>query len=373
MFSSLKNRIKRDLYIEKYRKKISNGYQQLPNKVPLTKTQQKEIQQYWKGLLGYEIPLDWHQYFSARTGLFSTKYVPTGIYRLEVVGRLNKLSFCFPYSDKNMLDVLFPTINQSHIYLKNRNGYYFIEGKPVSKNEAIECCANLGDVVIKPTLTSHGDGVAKIHVENGEVDGDSKLDSLFANYDHDFLIEDLVKQHPAMSALNPDSVNTIRAVTYRTGMDVVVLYTAIRIGRKGRVIDNESAGGMSAKINPDGTLAKYAFGAPGQDFIEQTDTGVKLEGYKVPSYDKVLAFVKELHLNLPFHMIVGWDVCIDEKGEPLLLEWNSSPELSQSAVGPAFGDYTEQIVKEAMTKPCQRRLDPINLGISMKWFFNKYL
>ena len=131
MFSSLKNRIKRDLYIEKYRKKISNGYQQLPNKVPLTKTQQKDIQQYWKGLLGYEIPLDWHQYFYARTGLFSTKYVPTGIYRLEVVGRLNKLSFCFPYSDKNMLDVLFPTVNQSHIYLKNRNGYYFIEGKPV--------------------------------------------------------------------------------------------------------------------------------------------------------------------------------------------------------------------------------------------------
>lgn len=373
MFSSLKRSIKRDLYIDRYRQKIADSYQRLSNKVPLTKAQESEIKNYWKGLLGYEIPTDWHQYFYVRTGLYSVKYVPTGVYRLEICGRLNKMSFCYPYSDKNMLDVLFPDVNQSHIHLKNRNGYYFFEGKAVSLKEAVECCANLGDVVIKPTLTSHGDGVAKIHVENGLADGEVELEKLFANYGQDFLIEDVVRQHADMGALNPDSVNTIRVVTYRSGMDVVVLYTAIRIGRKGQVIDNESAGGLSAKINPDGTLSKYAFGAPGQDNIEQTDSGVRLEGYRVPSYDKVLSMVKEQHLNLPFHNIVGWDVCIDEGGEPLLLEWNSAPELSQSAVGPAFGDYTEQIVKDAMTRPCQRRLDPINLGISIKWFFSKYL
>ena len=127
-----------------------------------------------------------------------------------------------------------------------------------------------------------------IHLENGVVDGGVKLEKLFSEYDHSFLIEEVVKQHADMAALNPDSVNTIRAVTYRSGMDVVVLYTAIRIGRKGQVIDNESAGGMSTKINPDGTLSKYAFGAPGEDYIEQTDSGIRLEGYHVPSYDKVL-------------------------------------------------------------------------------------
>ena len=373
MLSSLKYRIKRDLYIEKYRKKIASSYQKLPNKVPLTKAQVSEIQKYWKSLLGYEIPIDWHQYFYARTGVFSAKYVPTGIYRLEVCGRLNKLAFCYPYSDKNMLDVLFPNVKQPHIYLKNRNGYFFFEGKAVSKEDAVKCCANLGDVVVKPTFTSHGDGVKRICLENGMVDGESTLEALFESYGENFLIQDLVRQHRDMAALNPDSINTVRAVTYRSGMDVAVLYTAIRIGRKGQLIDNESAGGMSAKINPDGTLSKYAFGAPGQDYIEQTDTGVRLEGYRVPSYDKVLSLVKEQHLNLPFHNIVGWDVCIDEEGEPLLLEWNSAPELSQSAVGPAFGDYTEQIFKDAMSKPCQRKFDPIDLPIAVKWFFKKYL
>lgn len=372
MFLSLKNKIQRDIYIETYRKRINDSYQKLSNKVQLTKAQKKEIQKYWKDLLGYKIPTDWHQYFYARTGVYSKKYVPTGIYRLEICGRLNQLAFCYPYSDKNMLDVLFPNVKQPHIYLKNRNGYYFFEGKAVSKEEALVCCANLGDVIIKPTLTSHGDGVKKIHIENGSVDDKAtSLETLFKSYEENFLIQDVVKQHRAMSDLNPDSINTVRIVTYRSRMDVKVLYTAIRIGRKGQVIDNESAGGMSAKINSDGTLSKYAFGAPGQDYIENTDTGVKLEGYKVPSYDRALSLVKEQHLNLPFHNIVGWDICIDEQGDPLLLEWNTSPELSQSAIGPAFGENTEQIVKDAMSRPCQRRLVRVNILVVMQWLVNK--
>ena len=108
----------------------------------------------------------------------------------------------------------------------------------------------------------------------------------------------------------------------------------------------------------DGTLCKFAYGAPGQDKIELTDSGIKLEGYQVPSFDKAIAIVKEQHLNLPFQDLVGWDICIDDQGEPVMLEWNTTPELSQSAVGPAFGDYTEMVVKDAMSRPNSRMGDP---------------
>ena len=147
-------------------------------------------------------------------------------------------------------------------------------------------------------------------------------------------------------------------MTYRKGMEVLILYAAIRIGRKGQAIDNESAGGISTKINMDGTLCRFAYGAPGQDRIELTDTGVKLEGYRVPSFEKALEMVKEQHLNLPFQDLVGWDISIDEAGDPVMLEWNTTPELSQSAVGPAFGDYTEMVVKDAMSRPNSRMGDP---------------
>ena len=181
-----------------------------------------------------------------------------------------------------------------------------------------------------------------------------------------------------MNALNPDSINTIRIVTYRKGMDVFVLYAAIRIGRKGQAIDNESAGGISTKINTDGTLCKWAYGAPGQDKIELTDSGIKLEGYQVPSFEKAVDVVKEQHLNLPFQDLVGWDICIDADGEPVMLEWNTTPELSQSAVGPAFGDYTEMVIKDAMGRPnsrvgdpTYRMLGPINIKTIIRYYQHK--
>lgn len=372
-------KIQKDLFIEKYIRQINNSYQKLPHKVELTKEQEQEIQDYWKSLVGYKIPTDWHRYFYARTGLYSVKYIPTSLYRLELTGRLNQLPWCVPFSDKNLNDIVLPTMKQPHTYLKNRNGYFYVENKAVSLDEAVSKCGNVGDVIIKPTLSSHGSGVKKLHIQNGIVDDKgTKLKDLLVKYGKDFLIQDLVKQHTAMNALNPDSINTIRIVTYRKGMDVFVLYAAIRIGRKGQAIDNESAGGISTKINTDGTLCKWAYGAPGQDKIELTDSGIKLEGYQVPSFEKAVDVVKEQHLNLPFQDLVGWDICIDADGEPVMLEWNTTPELSQSAVGPAFGDYTEMVIKDAMGRPnsrvgdpTYRMLGPINIKTIIRYYQHK--
>lgn len=375
----LTKEVQRDLFIEKYIKQVNNSYQKLSHKVELTREQEQEIQDYWQNLVGYKVPTDWHRYFYSRTGLYSVKYIPTSLYRLELTGRLNQLPWCVPFSDKNLNDIMLPNMNQPHTYLKNRNGYFYVENKAVSLDDAVSKCGNIGDVIIKPTLSSHGRGVKKLHVENGIVDDKgTKLKDLLSDYGKNYLIQDLVKQHPAMNALNPDSINTMRIVTYRKGMEVFVLYSAIRIGRKGQAIDNESAGGISTKINSDGTLCKFAYGAPGQDKIEVTDSGVVLEGYQVPSFEKALEMVKEQHLNLPFQDMVGWDICIDADGIPVMLEWNTTPELSQSAVGPAFGDYTEMVIKDAMSRPnsrlgdpTYRMLEPVYNKTMVKYYWSK--
>lgn len=371
--------IQKSLFVEKYIKQVNESYKKLHIKVELTKEQEREIQDYWQGLVGYKVPTDWHRYFYARTGIYSVKYIPTSVYRLELTGRLNKLPWCVPFSDKNLNDIMLPDMKQPHTYLKNRNGYFYVENKPVSLDDAVSKCSNIGEVIIKPTLSSHGRGVKKLHIENGVVDEKGTLlKDLLVKYGKNFLIQDLVKQHPNMNALNPDSINTMRIVTYRKGMDVTVLYAAIRIGREGQTIDNESAGGISAKINLDGTLCKFAYGSPGQDKIEMTDSGIKLEGYQVPSFEKAIAVVKEQHLNLPFQDLVGWDICIDEEGEPVMLEWNTTPELSQSAVGPAFGDYTDMVVKDAMSRPnsrigrtTYRQLESVYFKDMVKYFLGK--
>ena len=317
----------------------------------LSREQINEIQDYYKGLLGHTVPTEWHQYFYSRTGIYSKKYIPTSEYKNHLIGRLNIYPLHLAYNDKNMTDVTLPHTHQPKIYLKNMGGYYYIDGRAVSEEEALSLCNNLGEVIIKPSLTGRGKDVRKIVIKDGMTDyKNHSLREVFEEYYADFLVQKVIRQHAEMNALNPSSINTIRIVSYRNGMDVHVVYTVIRIGRKGMNVDNESAGGISAIIHPDGRIGKYAYGAPGVDKVEFTDSGVRLEGYKVPSFDKAQEFVKMSHMQLPYFNLIGWDIAIEEDGSPIMIELNLNPDLSQSANGPAFGDYTEMILRDAMSR-----------------------
>lgn len=313
----------------------------------LTKAQEKDIKQYYRDLLGIDVPLDWHRYFYKRNGIYSEKYIPTSLYYTSLIGRFNHFPFNEAYTDKNLIDVLIKDIKQPEVVLKNIRGYYYINGQTVDYAEALDYCSNLYDVIIKPTFASHGEGVKKFEVVQGKTNVDGlTIDQFLSNYDKNYIIQKVVKQHPEMNVLNSSSVNTVRIITYRSGMDVLVPYSVVRIGRLGYSVDNEMAGGISTKINTDGTLNKYAYGAPGNDMVEKTDSGVILDGYKIPSFAEAVEKVCKLHKGLPYFDLIGWDIAIDETGEPLLIEWNTWPELSQSASGPAFGTYTNRILKE---------------------------
>ncbi len=353
--------------VKEYISGIRSSQKKLKQSRSLTQAQEKEIQEFYTGLLGHPIPLEWHRFFYSRTGIYSKLYLPTSEYKTNIVGRLNVYPLKRAYTDKNLSDVFLPSAHQPRIYLKNMNGFYYYEGKAVSSQEALEKCRNLGDVIIKPSLSSRGMGVRVLHIREGRIDnGNQTLEEVFKEYGSDFQLDELVRQHKDMSALNPTSINTIRLLTYRTGMDVRMVYSVIRIGRKGKTIDNESAGGISTQILPDGTLGKYAYGAPGNDRIEYTDCGVRLDGYRIPSYQDAVEKVKEYHLQFPFFNLMAWDIAIEEDGTPTLIEFNVTPDLSQSANGPAFGEYTEEILKDAMS----RRNTWSRIGASAMWRMN---
>lgn len=345
VLSKYKDRNERESYIAG----IKNSYDKLTRKKDLTNEQKRDIQEYYTSILGHQVPLDWHRYFYSRTDVFSVKYMPTSLYRTEIMGRLNDYTLKKAYTDKNITDLILPMAPQPKIILKNMNGYFFFEGKAVSREEAIDKCKNIGEVIIKPSTLSRGRGIQKLHVSDGiNIKDNLSLSDIFDEYKKDYMIQEVVHQHQRMEALNPTSVNTIRLLTYRKDMEVVVAYSVIRIGRKDQTIDNESAGGISARINSDGRIAKYAYGAPGIDKVEYTDSGVKLEGYEIPSFENAVTLTKKLHLQLPFFSLVGWDIAIDKEGKPIMIEFNVNPDLSQSANGPAFGEHTDMIVKDAM-------------------------
>lgn len=355
---------------KQYVKKIRTSFSKLKTQKKLSKEQINEIQDFYLRILGHTVPIDWHQYFYARTGVYSKLYIPSSEYKNHIIGRLNVYPFHLAYNDKNMTDVTLPNTHQPKIYLKNMCGYFYFEGRAVTREEAISLCGNLGDVIIKPSLTGRGVGVRKVCLEKGLVNGGKQtISNLFDEYKVDYLVQKVIIQHAGMSALNPSSINTIRVVTYRSGMEIKAVYTVIRIGRSGMNIDNESAGGISAVIHKDGTIGKYAYGAPGVDKVEFTDSGVQLEGYKVPSFDKAIELVKFSHMQLPYFNLIGWDIAIEEDGSPIMIELNLNPDLSQSANGPAFGEYTEDILKDAVSRNNTR--SPLTMVLMNKRNYKK--
>lgn len=352
MISRLFGKLLKMREMKRRKKKITKNFKDLKERKKLTKAQKKEIQDFYKSIIGKKVPTYGHEYFYSRTGHFSKEYVPGNIYQCEILPKANDFQLKAAYGDKNMCDLIFPDENLAHTILKNMNGYYYYEGRAVSEDEAIMLCSNLENVIIKPSRESKGHGVQLFSSKEGVTDLEGKtIVQLFKRYKENFLIQKKVHQHRDMAALNPTSLNTLRILSYRSGMEVLIIYSVVRIGRKGQVIDNQCSGGISTTICDDGKLGKFAFGGYSEDNIDKTDTGIVLEGYQLPSYDKAIDMVKRMHLKLPFFNIVGWDVAIQEDGEPILIEFNTRPGLSQSAFKSGMGKYTERIIRELWPRP----------------------
>lgn len=355
--------IKQDYEIRQIEKRFERAIKksmQLCPMTPLTKGQEADIKAYFKKNFGREVPTYWHQYLYSRNGLYSERYIPASIYNSELLYRLNNNRFGLPYADKGFYDTLFPNINRPRTLIKNMNGCFFDNSNPITEKEAEEICKNTEGVIIKPTLGGHwGKGVRFFHTEEGYIpELNMSLHDLFLQSKKNFIIQERLEQHPDIAKLNPTSVNTLRVLSYRTvDKEIKVLYAVIRIGRKDKVVDNETSGGIKADIDlQTGRIKGDAFGSPKEKKMPQTDSGVVLNNYLIPSFPSVLEFVKDVHARLPYFNLIGWDIAVDKEGNPVLIEWNRAAELSQVAHGPAFGDYTEEILsvvkREKNTRYC---------------------
>ena len=349
-FQSYQNKLKIKQIERTQENKIKKSMQLCPMK-PLSKGQEADIQAYFKKHMGREVPTYWHQYTYSRNGLFSVKYIPASVYFSSIIYRLNNYQFSLAYVDKGFYDTLFSDVNRPQTFVKNVNGFYYDDKKNITKEDAINRCLDLKNAVIKPTLFGHwGKGVKLFHTENGFIpELNMSVEDLFSKYKKSFIVQSKLEQHPDIAKLNPSSVNTIRVMSYRKENEVIILYAVIRIGRAGKSVDNETAGGIKADIDlQTGRIKGTAFGSPTEKNMPQTDSGVTLDNYLIPSFPQILDFVKDLHSRLPYFKFVGWDISVDTNGNPVMIEWNRSTELSQVAHGPAFGDYTEEILASAL-------------------------
>lgn len=150
-----------------------------------------------------------------------------------------------------------------------------------------------------------------------------------------YLVTDYVDQHAYADELYPHAANTLRLLTiwdHETGE----LFTPIAVQRIGtdlsRPIDNGSQGGLTAEIDIEtgelGKGAQYPFWEGEVPwYARHPDTGARIEGARIPEWDAVLSRIEAIARDNAHIPIIGWDVVIDESGEPVVVEANTGTVL----------------------------------------------
>lgn len=160
---------------------------------------------------------------------------------------------------------------------------------------------------------------------------DENAEELFEQYVSEtggVILEELVKSHPAVARFNPDSVNTVRLVTYRDGDNVYFPCVTMRVGMKGSFVDNAGSGGISVRIDQaTGQIVTDGFRQNGTSFAVHPDTGVAFKGAELPNWDKALQVGREVARALTGAVYVGWDLALNDKGEWIVIEGNPMPQL----------------------------------------------
>lgn len=172
-----------------------------------------------------------------------------------------------------------------------------------------------------------GEGAFPLQLEPGKLfSGDHQItiDDLKNKIEGTYLLQERLTQHPGMARLHPESINTIRLVTFNNQGNIELFFAAIRIGANRRNVDNWNAGGIAVAVDKEtGRLREYGVqkSCYGKRADVHPDTGITFSGYQIPFYKESVEMVKTVHRYLYGMHSIGWDVAITENG-PTLIEAN---------------------------------------------------
>ena len=152
--------------------------------------------------------------------------------------------------------------------------------------------------------------------------------------DQDYIFEKQLQQDEVLKQFNPDTVNTIRVLTYKNK----VISAAVRFGGKGDYVDNISKGGVAVSIDTvSGMLGD--FGMRMYDITKyfcHPDTHLQFKGTEVTQWNEIKNLVEKVCQFLPFYNSVGFDIATTDNG-PVIIEINSGAGIGLSQIGKEEG------------------------------------
>lgn len=146
-------------------------------------------------------------------------------------------------------------------------------------------------------------------------------------FDGGCVVEELIVQADPIASIHPSSVNTMRVVAFLSPSgETKIQWCFLRMGMGGSHTDNMSSGGLAIIVDPKTGIAYL----PGRDWLGaehlfHPDTGVKLIGFQIPEWDKLIELVNKLSHVIPEIRLVGWDLAYTNKGW-IFVEGNAKPQ-----------------------------------------------
>lgn len=298
----------------------------------------------------------WYKHYYRLTGTVNPKFIPDDLHLRDIIPHFDTELYYRQLTDKNLHGLMFPTVKRPETVFKKVDGRYCEDNfAPITKEEAFSRCARDGSFIVKPTRDT-GAGF-NIQFFSGPQDTEAmeKITGLYKG--DDYIIQKTVVQHPALAKFNDSSVNTIRLVTLALPSGTHILSSVLRVGSPGSRVDNISQGGYQAVIRPDGTLDKLAYTHRGgqNQFVEETLSGIRFEGYQIPSWETLRDTALDLATRLPHLKLIGWDFSVDEHGDVVLIEFNCQLGQNQATCGPTFGDLTDEVLSEVYAKRMKKK------------------
>lgn len=311
----------------------------------LTKEEIDSIKQEWKGFSISKKLINSHRFYKKING-FDSRYLAMPIYDPLIIRTLNPFQYACVFVNKGFFDLFFAELNQPELFIKRVDDHYFDHrSNLITKDEAINILCQKEHFIIKPSVNSHGGAGIKFAKSRKT---QLEIKSLIAEYKGDFIVQEILDQHPDTAKFNPESLNTIRVISLFLNGKVTILKSALRCGQNGAEVDNATSGGLMINIKDDGYLENFGIDSQFEKIFE-TYNGVKISGQQIFDFPKLEKIITRNHPRLyPTLHLIAWDFAINSKGEPVFIEGNTKvPGIFwiQLCGGPIFGERTQEVIE----------------------------
>ncbi|ACN15093.1 hypothetical protein HRM2_19920 [Desulforapulum autotrophicum HRM2] len=198
------------------------------------------------------------------------------------------------------------------------------------------------ELFVKPFLGRSGIGAFAVYRENGNFNFagcNGSAEDLFeyikvrVKPGKGFIVQPRMKTHSSLRAIvSQKGLSTIRVTTIRRNGKTEIIMACLKIIRGKNEHDNFSKGmsnNLIAAINTETGELAPAWGSTASDWPIMTqyaihpDTGEGIEGFVLPSWNKIVELAVRAQDSLPLLQTIGWDMALTDEGE-FIVEANTA-------------------------------------------------